>query len=60
MGGGFWVVKNKKRRRPTLPQSSTIGAAGLNVRVRDGNGWGPCAIATSIKRVESISDDSLT
>ncbi len=22
---------------------STIGAAGLNGRVRDGNGWGPCA-----------------
>ena len=28
-------------------ESSTIGATGLNGRVRDGNGWNPCAIATS-------------
>src|SRR5688572_33154646 len=38
------------RRRPTLPRSldrSTIGAAGLNDRVRDGNGCGPCAPAAS-------------
>src|SRR5687768_9571397 len=38
------------RRRPTLPRSldrSTIGAAGLNDRVRDGNGCGPCASAAS-------------
>ena len=37
----------KRRRRPTLPQCSTIGATRLNGRVRDGNGWNPCAIATS-------------
>jgi hypothetical protein len=32
------------RRRPTLPHTfacSTIGPAGLNFRVRDGNGWNP-------------------
>jgi hypothetical protein len=36
------------RRRPTLPHSfpcSTIGAEGLNFRVRDGNGCIPFAIA---------------
>ena len=39
----------KIRRRPTLPlsfPSSTIGAGGLNFRVRDGNGCIPSAIAT--------------
>ena len=37
-------------QRPTLPlrcQSSTIGAGGLNVRVRDGSGWTPAARATN-------------
>ncbi len=37
------------RRRPTLPprhRGSTIGAGGLNVRVRDGTGWIPSAMAT--------------
>jgi hypothetical protein len=37
-------------RRPTLPgplEPSTIGAAGLNGRVRNGNGWGPCALVVS-------------
>ncbi len=32
------------RQRPTLPHTfaySTIGPAGLNFRVRDGNGWFP-------------------
>ena len=32
------------RQRPTLPRTfarSTIGPAGLNYRVRDGNGWIP-------------------
>ena len=41
------------RRGPTLPPSlpgSTIGATGLNFRVRDGNGCFPCAILTE-KRV---------
>jgi hypothetical protein len=38
------------RRRPTLPHPlgrSTIGAAGLNDRVRNGNGCGPCALVAS-------------
>src|SRR5439155_3483258 len=37
------------RRRPTLPrrcQRSTIGAGGLNFRVRDGNGCDPSATVT--------------
>ena len=37
------------RRRPTLPPScpgSTMGAGGLNDRVRNGNGCSPTAIAT--------------
>ena len=45
-GGGALKVF---RRRPTLPDgypSSTIGAGGLNFRVRDGNGCRPSAIAT--------------
>ena len=36
-------------RRPTLPHTyacSTIGAEGLNYRVRDGNGWNPLAMVT--------------
>ena len=39
----------KNRRRPTLPGAyapSTIGAGGLNFRVRNGNGWFPAANAT--------------
>src|SRR5690242_11116511 len=38
------------RRWPTLPRSldrSTIGAVGLNDRVRDGNGCGPYALIAS-------------
>src|ERR1700731_2732127 len=36
-------------QRPTLPHTracSTIGAEGLNFRVRDGNGWDPFARIT--------------
>ncbi len=36
-------------QRPTLPHTrarSTIGAEGLNYRVRDGNGWDPLAVVT--------------
>ena len=43
------------RRRPTLPPSrpgSTIGAGGLNFRVRDGTGCFPSAMAT-----ETVSPD---
>ena len=38
------------RRRPTLPRPlgrSTIGAVGLNCRVRNGNGCGPYALVAS-------------
>src|SRR6266849_3938567 len=37
------------RRRPNLPHTfacSTIGPAGLNFRVRDGNGWNPRGVIT--------------
>ena len=37
-------------QRPTLPrplERSTIGATGLNYRVRNGNGCGPCALVAS-------------
>ena len=43
------------RRRPTLPRPlgrSTIGAVGLNDRVRDGNGCGPYALVASEERVD--------
>jgi hypothetical protein len=39
-------------QRPTLPrplERSTIGATGLNCRVRNGNGCGPCALVASQK-----------
>src|SRR6476620_12591074 len=42
------VTRSKRCRQwPTLPRPpgrSTIGAVGLNDRVRDGNGWGPYAL----------------
>jgi hypothetical protein len=43
------VSQQLSRRRPTLPGGyppSTIGAGGLNFRVRDGNGCGPTAMVT--------------
>ena len=43
------LVNEKSRRRPTLPGGlppSTIGAGGLNCRVRNGNGCFPAAMAT--------------
>ena len=43
-------LRRKGWRRPTLPpplSGSTIGAAGLNCRVRNGNGCGPCALVVS-------------
>ena len=45
------------RRRPTLPHTfacSTIGPAGLNFRVRDGNGWIPRGKITD-KRSRQLS-----
>ena len=42
-------------RLPTLPHTracSTIGAEGLNFRVRDGNGWDPFARITQNRRPE--------
>ncbi len=47
-----WGFRMKGWRRPTLPpprSGSTIGAAGLNCRVRNGNGCGPCALVVSRK-----------
>src|SRR5271154_4534084 len=43
--GAFFLIG----QRPTLPHTracSTIGAEGLNFRVRDGNGWNPLATIT--------------
>ena len=43
--GAFFLIG----RLPTLPHTracSTIGAVGLNFRVRDGNGWDPLATIT--------------
>jgi hypothetical protein len=43
------------RRRPTLPHTfacSTIGPAGLNFRVRDGNGCFPCGKITGFVDVD--------
>ena len=48
----------ESRRRPTLPprdQGSTIGAGGLNFRVRNGTGCLPSAIAT-----ETVSPEPAT
>ena len=45
-----WPVSKRCRRWPTLPRPlgrSTIGAVGLNDRVRDGNGCGPYALIAS-------------
>src|SRR5438067_6205711 len=45
------------RQRPTLPHTfacSTIGPAGLNFRVRDGNGWIPRGkITDNLRRLRS-------
>jgi hypothetical protein len=49
------------RQRPTLPPScpgSTIGAGGLNFRVRDGTGCLPSAMATeTLCRIEASAAD---
>src|SRR5207245_6158841 len=44
--------KRKSRQRPTLPPGrpdSTIGAGGLNGRVRNGNGCDPSAMVTGME-----------
>src|ERR1017187_4644179 len=46
------------RQRPTLPHTfacSTIGPAGLNCRVRDGNGWNPRGKITDNLEPSAIS-----
>src|SRR5258705_8274270 len=46
------------RRRPTLPHTfacSTIGPAGLNFRVRDGNGWVPRGMITDNSEQRAMS-----
>src|SRR5258705_5818552 len=50
-------VSHRCRRRPTLPRPlgrSTIGAVGLNDRVRDGNGCGPYALVASENQGVSV------
>ena len=45
----YSTVVSRAWQRPTLPGPfgpSTIGAGGLNGRVRDGYAWNPSAIAT--------------
>jgi hypothetical protein len=49
----------RTRRRPTLPgplDPSTIGAGGLNFRVRNGNGCDPSAMATETCCQRSAAD----
>src|ERR1700693_921006 len=46
------------RQLPTLPHTfacSTIGPAGLNFRVRDGNGWNPRGKITDKSESSAIS-----
>ena len=49
------------RRRPTLPQPlgcSTIGAEGLDFRVRDGTGYFPFAMAAVTLEITSMGDQT--
>jgi hypothetical protein len=49
------LASKMSRRRPTLPpryRDSTIGAGGLNFRVRNGTGCSPSAIATETVALE--------
>src|SRR5512140_796205 len=51
-GPGLSSMRKKSRQRPTLPPGrpdSTIGAGGLNGRVRNGNGCDPSAMVTGMK-----------
>ena len=55
----FWLlVRVTAWQRPTLPApcgASTIGAGGLNGRVRDGYAWFPSAIITKRLLKEACS-----
>ena len=53
-------LSNLIGRLPTLPHTracSTIGAEGLNFRVRDGNGWDPLAKVTQNWMKTSLNID---
>ena len=55
------LCKIKGRQRPTLPQRprcSTIGAGGLNDRVRDGIGWTPSALTTYLSSCRTWKTDA--
>ena len=57
--GHFRGLAKRCRRRPTLPRSrerSTIGAVGLNDRVRDGNECGPYALVASKSVIQRVDD----
>ena len=53
-------LEDYSRRRPTLPHSylcSTIGAEGLNCRVRNGNGCFPLAKTTGkLYKLKNLSE----
>ncbi len=56
------LVSEKSRRRPTLPGGlppSTIGAGGLNCRVRNGNGCFPAAMATGNRALGGLKLPSI-
>ena len=51
LGGVVFLSEGQKKSlatsySPTSSQGSTIGAGGLNFRVRDGNGWDPRGMVT--------------
>ena len=53
-------MKKKSRQRPTLPPGypdSTIGAGGLNGRVRNGNGCDPSAMVTGMNLSNKTPED---
>ena len=65
-GDANWITprhyeRKKSRQRPTLPPGypgSTIGAGGLNGRVRNGNGCDPSAMVTGMKLSMKTEDRS--
>src|SRR5207247_8564786 len=55
--------EEESRQRPTLPPGypgSTIGAGGLNGRVRNGNGCDPSAMVTGMKLVKGADQPNET